>query len=61
MDMLRGLGAILVNQRVVVEDRIITATGISASIDLGLKLIEIMISKELSRQVAEYIEYIESQ
>ena len=60
MDMLRGLGAIPVNQRVV-EDRIITATGISASIDLGLKLIEIMISKELSRQVAEYIEYIESQ
>ncbi len=57
MDILRELGAIPVNQRVVVEDNIVTAAGITASIDLGLKLIEILAGKELSLQVAKYIEY----
>ncbi len=57
MDMLRELGAIPAHQRVVVEGNIITAAGISTSIDLGLKLIEILLGRDLSIRVAEYIEY----
>ncbi len=57
MNMLRELGAIPVKQRVVVEGNVITAAGISASIDLGLKLIEILRGRELSNLVAKYIEY----
>lgn len=58
MDTLKELGAIPVHERVIVEDKIITAAGISASIDLGLKLIEILINANLSHQVAKYIEYV---
>ena len=57
MDMLRELGAIPVSQRIVVENNAITAAGISASIDLGLKLVEILLGRELSKHVAKYIEY----
>jgi len=40
-----------------VKDNIITAARIPASIDLGLKLIEILQGRELSLRVAEYIKY----
>jgi len=57
MNMLRKLGAIPVRKRIVVEDRIITAAGVSASIDLGLKIIEVLVNADLSHRVAKYIEY----
>ena len=37
------------------KDNIITAARIPTSIDLGLKLIEILQGRELSLRVAEYI------
>lgn len=57
MNMLRQFGAIPTNQRVVVVDNVITAAGISTSIDLGLKLIEILLGRELRNEVVKYIEY----
>ncbi len=44
-------------KRVVLDENIITAGGISASIDLGLKLLEVYYDKKVSKQVAERIEY----
>lgn len=58
IDMLRELGAYPVRERIVVSDRIVTAAGISASVDLGLKLVEILCGVEISHRVREYIEYI---
>ncbi|RLG44152.1 MAG: DJ-1/PfpI family protein [Thermoproteota archaeon] len=57
MNMLRELGAIPVNKRVVIDDNVITSGGITASIDLGLKLVEVLLGEELRNKIAKYIEY----
>ncbi len=57
MNMPRELGAIPVNKRIVIDDNVITSGGITASIDLGLKLVEILLGEELRSKIAKYIEY----
>jgi len=42
--------------RVHVEDNVITSAGISSSIDLGLKLLEILYDEKVARKVAERLE-----
>jgi len=39
-----------------VEDNVITSAGISSSIDLGLKLLEILYDEKVARKVAERLE-----
>lgn len=57
LDRLSKYGAFPVKERVVVEDNVITGAGVSASVDVGLKIIEIVIGKENAAKVAERIEY----
>jgi cyclohexyl-isocyanide hydratase len=47
----------VVQQRVVEDGRIITCGGVSASIDLGLKIIEKLCGHEVAKKVAERIEW----
>jgi len=42
--------------RVHVDDNVITSAGISSSIDLGLKLLEILYDESIARKVAERLE-----
>ena len=49
--------AAVVTDRVVVDGRVITAGGVSASIDLGLKILEMNFGAELADEVAARIEY----
>ena len=51
-DMLRSLGAEVVSERVVIEDRIITAAGVSAGIDMALTLV----AREAGEAVAQAIQ-----
>ncbi len=44
-------------ERVVVDGPVITAGGVSASIDLGLKILEMHFGKDLANEVAARIEY----
>ena len=48
----------VVTDRVVVDGRVITAGGVSASIDLGLKILEMNFGRELADEVAARIEYV---
>jgi transcriptional regulator GlxA family with amidase domain len=48
----------VVTDRVVVDGRVITAGGVSASIDLGLKILEMNFGAELADEVAARIEYV---
>jgi len=48
----------VVTDRVVVDDRVITAGGVSASIDLGLKILEMNFGQQLADEVAARIEYV---
>jgi len=50
-------GAIPVKERVVVDDNVITGAGVAASMDVGLKIVEILLGKESAKNVAELIEY----
>ena len=47
----------VVDQRVVIDGRIITAAGVSASLDLGLVLVERFFGRRAAHQVAQRIEY----
>ncbi|MCS7365730.1 MAG: DJ-1/PfpI family protein [archaeon GB-1867-035] len=47
----------VLKQRVVAEENIITGAGVTASIDVGLKIIETILGKEKAKKVAEWIEY----
>jgi len=49
--------AVPVRRRVVVEGKVVTGAGVSASIDVGLKIIEILMGQEAAKQAAELIEY----
>ena len=57
MDKLSIFGAIPVKERVVVQDNIITGAGVSASLDVGLKVVEKLLGAESAAKVAEWIEY----
>ena len=48
----------VVTDRVVADGRVITAGGVSASIDLGLKILEMNFGRELADEVAARIEYV---
>ena len=48
----------IVTDRVVVDGRVITAGGVSASIDLGLRILEMNFGRELADEVAARIEYV---
>jgi putative intracellular protease/amidase len=56
-DDLAQYGAIPVNQRVVLDDKYVTAAGVSAGIDMALTLTDLMGGKDLARAVQCGIEY----
>ena len=47
----------VVDERVVDEGEIITARGVTSAIDLGLYLVELLVSAEARRQVAKQMDY----
>jgi len=47
----------VIPERVAIDENVITAGGVSSSIDLGLELLEIFYGNKISEQVAERIEY----
>jgi protein deglycase len=47
----------IVRENVVVDEKIITSRGVGAAIDMGLKLVEIFISKEESEKLRKVIVY----
>ena len=54
---LSGHGAIAVDERVVVSDRIITSAGVSAGIDMALALAALTAGKEIADWIALALEY----
>ncbi len=57
IDQLANYGCTPVKKRVVVEGKIITGAGVSSSMDVGLKLVEIMLGKEAAKITSEWVEY----
>lgn len=57
IDKLSNFGAIPVRARVVVKGNLITGAGVSASLDVGLKIVEKLLGAESAAKVAEWIEY----
>jgi len=59
MDVLTRLGAVPTSQRVVehVEQRIITAAGVSSGIDMALRLSELLVDETAARAMQLMIEY----
>jgi cyclohexyl-isocyanide hydratase len=57
VDQLANYGCLPVKKRVVVEGKIVTGAGISSSMDVGLKLVELMLGKEAARITSEWVEY----
>jgi len=57
VDQLANYGCTPVKKRVVVEDKIVTGAGISSSMDVGLKLVELMLGKDAARITSEWVEY----
>lgn len=55
--LLEGHGAVYTAERVVREDRIVTAAGVSAGIDMGLSLIGELVGEDIARQIQLAIEY----
>jgi cyclohexyl-isocyanide hydratase len=58
VEKLSKYGAVPSRERVVVDDNVITGAGVAASMDVGLKIVEILLGKESARKVAEWIEYL---
>lgn len=56
-DLLRAFGAEPVRDRVVIEDRVITAAGVSSGIDMALRLVELLHGREIAEAVQLGIEY----
>ena len=54
---LKDLGVLYENKRIVDDGDIITAGGITSSIDLGLHLLERFVSSKIAQQVSEKLEY----
>ncbi len=59
LDMLSTWGAVPVTQRVVehLDERIITAAGVSAGIDMAIRLVELLVDDTAARAAQVYIEY----
>jgi cyclohexyl-isocyanide hydratase len=57
IDKLSRYGAIPVRERVMAQNNIITGVGVSASLDVGLKIIEKLLGAESAAKVAKWIEY----
>jgi len=57
LDKLSKYDVVPVKERVVVEGNVITGAGVSASIDVGLKIIETVLGKDTAIKVAGRIEY----
>lgn len=57
LEKLSNYGAIPLRERVIVEGKIVTGAGVSASIDVGLKIIEILMGQQTAAKAAELIEY----
>lgn len=57
LDQLAGYGATATESRIVDAGRILTAAGVSAGIDLGLHLAELVAGKEVARAIQLIIEY----
>jgi transcriptional regulator GlxA family with amidase domain len=57
MDNLRALGAIPVSERIVVDGTIITAAGVSAGIDLSLRLAALIHGDDVAQALQLAIEY----
>lgn len=55
--LLAGYGATPVRERVVVEDRIITAAGVSAGIDMALTLVDLLHGSAMAEAIQLGIEY----
>lgn len=56
-DVLRQLGAEPTDERVVIEGKIITAAGVSAGIDMALKLVELECGEVIAKSIQLGIEY----
>jgi transcriptional regulator GlxA family with amidase domain len=57
LDQLRNFGAIAVAERVVVEDKVITAAGVSAGVDMALTLAGFLAGDDEARALQLVIEY----
>jgi transcriptional regulator GlxA family with amidase domain len=57
MDVLRELGAVPVSERIVEQGRIITAAGVSAGIDMALRLVQKISGDDMAQAVQLGIEY----
>lgn len=57
LEKLAEYGVEVLRARVVVDGNIITGAGVTASIDVGLKIVEITLGNETARKAAECIEY----
>ena len=56
-DELAAHGAIAVDERVVVSGRIVTSAGVSAGIDMALRLAALLAGDEVARRIALTLEY----
>ena len=56
-DELAGHGAVPVDERVVVSGRIITSAGVSAGIDMALRLAALLAGEEAAQRIALILEY----
>jgi len=50
-------GVTPVKQKTVLDGNVLTGAGISSSIDTGLKIVELVLGKNLASQVSEYMMY----
>lgn len=57
LDILRSLGAEPVSERVVIEGKIVTAAGVSAGIDMALKLVALEAGETVAQAIQLGIEY----
>ena len=57
VDKLADYGVEPVRKRVVVQGNIVTGAGISSAMDVGIKIVEITMGKEVARTVSEWVEY----
>jgi len=57
LEKLSKYGAVPTRERVVVDRNVVTGAGVSASLDVGLKIIEILLGGQTALKVADWIEY----
>lgn len=57
LDQIAGLGGVPVQERVVVDGKIVTAAGVSAGIDMGIRLAALEAGEDLAKAIQLGIEY----